>query len=205
MTTYGPTIINQCAACAEPFISGSMMSGNTFGATFWTDGKREAPMLSNRNWLVKCPHCLALLWIDEQKRIGELEPQWAFQQHENYRYSITPTLEDYFAIIDQCISNLDKERDIRLRAWHASNDQRRRTDKPIPLAKREVDNLNALALLVDESKENDRIMKAEIMRELGRFAEAISLLEKPFEDNLEEARQLIKNLAENGDPFVRKM
>jgi len=43
------------------------------------------------------------------------------------------------------------------------------------------------------------------MRELGRFSEALSLLEKPFEDKLEEARKLIKKLAENSDPFVRKM
>lgn len=34
-----------------------MSSGNTMGAKWWTDGKREVPMLPYTNRLVKCPYC----------------------------------------------------------------------------------------------------------------------------------------------------
>ena len=69
----GPTIIRQCAACAQPFQQETLMSGNTFGATFWTDGKMDAPMLPERYAVIKCPHCQTLLWIDEQATLGEVE------------------------------------------------------------------------------------------------------------------------------------
>jgi hypothetical protein len=52
----GPNVIRQCNHCQKPFTEPTLMSGNTFGATFWTDGKQEAPMLPDMPWLVKCPH-----------------------------------------------------------------------------------------------------------------------------------------------------
>jgi len=51
------------------------MSGNTFGATFWTDGKRDAPMLPDLPEFVKCPHCKLLLWINEQEELLDAEGQ----------------------------------------------------------------------------------------------------------------------------------
>ena len=42
----GPTIIKKCLVCSKSIEHHTIGSGNTFGATFWTDGKREAPMLS---------------------------------------------------------------------------------------------------------------------------------------------------------------
>jgi hypothetical protein len=43
----------------------SCAEGNTIGAIYWTDGKREAKMLPNHPWLVKCPVCSRLFWVDE--------------------------------------------------------------------------------------------------------------------------------------------
>jgi hypothetical protein len=53
---FGTTIIKKCLECSGLIKEYTIMSGNTFGAIFWTDGKRDAPMLPDLPWLVKCPH-----------------------------------------------------------------------------------------------------------------------------------------------------
>ena len=49
----GPTIIKKCSVCSELIQQHTIRSGNTFyGAIFWTDGKREAPMFPDQPRLV---------------------------------------------------------------------------------------------------------------------------------------------------------
>jgi hypothetical protein len=184
----------------------TIMSGNTFGATFWTDGKRDAPMLPEQPWFVKCPHCQALLWIDELKEIGKVD--W-FSNENNYKDAKpydTPVLHDYIAELKK--QNLGKEKELylRLRAWWAGNDRRRDIgNEKIPLSKDEQNNLQALYESLDSSDENDRIMMAEIQRERGKFKEAEELLQNPFSNELLPAASIIKNLIRKRDPFVAEM
>lgn len=56
-----PTIGYFCPACENPYYESSMISGNTFGATFYTDGRMNAPMLSIPPWATKCPKCNVFL------------------------------------------------------------------------------------------------------------------------------------------------
>ena len=69
----GPTIIKKCSACSGLIEKYTVTSGNTFGAIFWTDGKMEAPMLSDNPKLVKCPHCGSLIWIDALETVEEVD------------------------------------------------------------------------------------------------------------------------------------
>ena len=70
----GPTIVRSCTECHGLIAEYTLGSGNTFGATFWTDGKMDAPMLPDEPALVECPHCRAPLWIEDQEQIGEMQP-----------------------------------------------------------------------------------------------------------------------------------
>lgn len=69
----GKSIVRACPSCGQEVIESTTLSGNTFGALFWTDGKCEAPMLPDMPWLVKCPGCEAPLWIDEATKLGEID------------------------------------------------------------------------------------------------------------------------------------
>ena len=69
----------------------------------------------------------------------------------------------------------------------------------------EQQNLQALIGILDPSDGNDRIMIAEINRELGNFEAAINLLKKPFPDELLKAASVIMNLARNQDSSVMEM
>jgi hypothetical protein len=94
----GPIKIKKCSNCYGLIREFTLMSGNTFGATFWTDGYRDAPMLPEQLWLIKCPHCKMLLWIDEQENLGKTDPDDSDEKFlESISYSI-PDIDDYLSI-----------------------------------------------------------------------------------------------------------
>ena len=121
--TPGPTMIRECSACGKHIAQQTTSSGNTFGARFWTDGKRDAPMLPDEPFLVKCQHCSALVWIYEQKKVGEIDP-WGPTTHNagkfpDARPASNPTLHEYAGFLEAGESDKAKERYVRVRAWWA--------------------------------------------------------------------------------------
>ncbi len=204
--TPGPTIIRKCSVCSKSIEQHTIGSGNTFGATFWTDGKQEAPMSPDQPWLVRCPHCQAPLWIDELEEIGEVEP-WG-DRRGNFIDAIpyeTPSFDYYVALLEKGIGSPEKERYVRLRLWWAGNDARRTSAKEIPISSREASNLTAFAEMLDEADANDLVMKAEVMRELGRFDDARSLLARSVDRRISQAVKIIKSLVVKGDRYVSEM
>ncbi len=199
----GPTIIRRCSACKKMIAEQTLTSGNTFGARYWTDGKRDAPMLPVVPWLAKCPHCRSLIWLDEQEKIEESEP-W-MPLGEDQLPVTTPTLQDYLTAVSTPVTDAKKERYIRMHAWWAGNDLRREGDKAVPMSDEEIANLRALLALLDDTNENDRLMKAEAMRELGMFAEAESLLAGPFCGELMRAVEIIRDLNQKRDSNVAEL
>ena len=70
------------------------------------------------------------------------------------------------------------------------------------LSARERENLDALSQLLDKNEPEERVMKAEIMREMGRFDEAVSLLSGSIDQGLALAAGVIRNLALKKDSSV---
>lgn len=207
--TPGPTIVRKCSACGTLIAELTIASGNTCGARFWTDGKREAPMLPDALWLVKCAHCGALIWINEQKKVGELGP-WAPRGKDAARFRsarppAAPSLDDYFAALSAPIADAQKERYIRLRAWWAGNDCRRQSGHAAPMSDQEIANLRTFLPFLDDADENDRVMKAEVLRELGMFRQAESLLLGTFTDCVARAAAIIRDLVSQQVAAVREM
>jgi hypothetical protein len=195
--TPGPTLIYSCSTCEKNIAYCTIESGNTFGARFWTDGKRDAPMLPEEPWLIKCPHCDTLIWVDELTQLGEID-HWYSEGSDGDEFAdvqsaITPSLMDYAYFNMAAISDPQKERYVRLQTWWAFNDCRRKSEE-IPFSSMEIENLCAFINLLDENDETDCIMKAEVYRELGEFAVAEKLLAMPFGDELKEATEFIRNL-----------
>jgi hypothetical protein len=202
----GPTIIKICSECSGLVAEDTVMSGNTFGATFWTDGKRDAPMLPDQPWLVKCPHCQASIWIDEQDKAGEIDDSSKNEKFKDAKSYRTPKLKDYFNILN--IGNLDKKKELylRFRAWWAGNDERRETVSARNyLSDEEKANLEGLYRILDYSNDNDRLMMAELKRELGEFDDAGAIMNEPFGNGLTQAASIIKELIEKKELFVAEM
>jgi hypothetical protein len=202
----GPDIIRECPKCNAPLKQATMMSGNTFRATFWTDGKKMASMLPDRQWLVKCPKCDALFWIDEAKQLGEQWPRDNKQWPDAIKPSI-PTEADYLGLLGDSTLPQNKKLYLRRRAWWAANDiARTNVDATVVWSAAQQANLRSLATLMDEKDPDQRITKAEIFRELKRFDDCISLLSRAFEEERHaEVAAFIKRLAEQGIWTVREI
>lgn len=203
----GPDIIRRCPKCGQLVEEETTASGNTFGARFWTDAKMEAPMLPDRPWLVKCPKCAHLFWIDEAERLGEKEPGEKPTTWKNTLPIVAPAEEDYYQALSLLPLDGKKERHLRIRAWQSTNDRwRYRSKRHNPtLPKRAVENLKSLYNLLDEKVENARLMKAEVARELGDFDKSIVLLNYEFDKKFAATAELIRNLAKEKNSRVEEI
>jgi len=124
----------------------------------------------------------------------------------------------YLALSKQLYSNRGEEIYLCLMAWHATNHQLRQlpaTSRTVTLLKTRnrptatqenvviassttVRILDRLLDLLDDLIPDERILKAEALRELGRFEEALDTLKDPFPEELQELASLIRTLAEQG-------
>lgn len=205
----GPIIIRKCGSCGRRIAQEQYLSGNTFGARFWTDGRTVAPMLPDELKLVKCPFCSSLIWIDEQRTVGEIDPLGEETDlpglFGDAQYASEPSLDDYLGFLSVRVRGKRKAKYLRLRAWWAGNDRRREGGEAVPMTEAEKANLVALLPLLCEREGQDRLLKAEASRELGMFEEAAALLAARFDEELMPAVLIIRGLNEKHSTAVEEV
>jgi hypothetical protein len=223
----GPTLIYCCPSCDGLFSRGSLASGNTFGATYRSDGKMNARMLPTTPPLVACPAChkpflmLGATPIDEfdrysfgrssfsepkSKTTEELAEQQAIQDKKQ-KYK---EVEGYLVVsARQCteyVSSIplgESEFALRMYAWQRANDERiaggYRAFTPA-----EVLNLQGLLKIVTTNTDSERVLRAEILRELGRFHDASEALTGVCDDEMASwAEQVMRAIErQDADPFI---
>jgi hypothetical protein len=188
VVAYMPAlIVRECPHCKAHVVQEETVSGNTIGATYWTDGKREAKMLPDHPWLAKCPTCFKLFWVDEA-----VEVDTGFDAAKGKQQVLAPSEKDMLRFLAEPGLPKDKEIYLRVRATPA-------------FSKDQVQNLKALSDMLDEKEPNQRILKAEIARELGEFDECLRLLSHPFDERYGYAVGFIKKLAEEKVRVVRSI
>ena len=204
----GPQLIKKCPSCTNLIKEDSMVSGNTFGATFWTDGKREALMMLDKDLLIICPHCQAYLWSDNLEVVAEIDLFTKESDDFDYaKHGITPSIKQYANFINSEKIDLVKLRYLRLQIWWAGNDIRRENPELRQMSPLEVDNLQALIVLLAEhgADQSSIVMKAEVLRELGQFDEASLALDQVTDTRLMVVVNQIRQMVEQGDAVVRKL
>ena len=195
----------------------TLMSGNTLGMRAWTDGMEFAPMLAHAPAVAKCGHCQKCYWVSSAKHVGEIggwfadpdtpvDPGWAATE------DITePDVEDYLVAIDEGLAaDVAQERTLRVFAWWAGNRWFRSLgpDQPgdsLLVHPTHWTNLRALATLLREHEEGERVMKAEVLRELGDFAAALRLLDTVAGSEYASVVAQLRTLCERQDRWVREL
>ena len=165
------------------------MSGNTFGAKIFSDGKRIAPMLPEFPDLTKCKKCDTIFWLSKLKEIGTY--QWGDKNSSNWEKADNADfldIEDYFKALNENITeNKQEERFIRQSIWWSYNDRKRNgrnqfTDENDEIRWRE--NCIELISLLDQTDLNQKIMTAEIHRNLGDFENCNILIQNVDNNDL---------------------
>ena len=200
MTTYYPERMC-CPRCDHAFSYMAVGSYNTFGATFYTDGYIEGPMYDDQGRLFRCPQCRSLGWHDElvcEEEADEDELASVFEP------DVGPVaLEHYPALLDEAPwRGPDEEKYVRIAAFWAANLPRRgNPGTSAPFTDSEERNLLALLERLGDSSQ-DRLMRAEILREMGRFEECLEVLMGLEDAELEGLVKLIRELAMASDARV---
>ena len=71
--TLGPPTRLICPHCGKAKHILSIASGNTFGATHWSDTKHDYPMLKSPSAVQRCPHCGGYFFYDDANPV-ECDP-----------------------------------------------------------------------------------------------------------------------------------
>lgn len=200
----GPTLVYECPCCGNLLTTITYMSGNTFGGKLYSDGKLDGSMLPEGTHITKCKKCGSIFWLRKAKQVGMYS---TYKFAPMYRSGTKPdTVEEESPFwpkedpawrkadaaaplsIDDCFRALEEgmagdgteELDIRLQIWWRYND-RIRVGKPIFESDtdeaRWTDNAAKLITLFDQTNNRQRLMTAEVHRNLGNFEECIRLIE----------------------------
>ena len=188
-----------CPKCKKILNCLIARSGNTFFSFYFTDGSSQHFMLLIYPIIQKCKHCNKLSWSQEFITIEPYYESILSKDEKLPAFSrIIPT-SDYYEALTTLVQTNDEEKKIRENIFWQLNAPILMQDKKLFGCIRErlaetikVDttskfgpyskfkNMIRLFHLLNENEESERIMKAEIMRECGRFDIARSFLYYPF-------------------------
>jgi hypothetical protein len=178
----GPDEIIACPHCGFLARQHTLLSGNTFGAIFWTDGKMLAPMLPEFPAITRCARCTRVYWIEDAQVIGEeRDGETVPEEWKHAQVVRTLTLDEFREAIQMGLgTNTERECYLRLHYWWARNDPlREETTTRIPhnYSDWERENFARLQELLDIHNPSERLMIAEMHREMGNFDAALQLVQ----------------------------
>jgi len=213
---FGPNQVVLCPHCKGPGQYMTMLSGNTFGARAWTDGRTDAPMMLKPPAVVMCRHCARCYWLEAAERVDD-EDAWrdatppADPALAVVDYVREATEEEYFEAIDAGLAaGLVQERRLRILAWWRGNNAFR-GQSAHPAGSHTADparrrrNLLALVELLPGHADDVRVLKAEVLRELGEFQAAREILVQIRSGRKAGMARQIEVLCDRGDPCVRAL
>ena len=215
----GPDQVVACPHCEALARHRTLLSGNTFGSTVWTDGKQIAPMMPIPPAVVKCHHCAECYWREDARKVGTVG--WATVGEErddqvDPTWKVAPLIrepneDDYYDALDRDFATDPvRKRELRILAWWRRNDAFRGPAAKSAAAFATLSpacrmNLEALRDLLDETNETDRIMKAEVYREIGEFGSAKALLGQVTSADFAAIVHQIRELCDAEDVVVRSL
>ena len=187
----GPSQILTCPHCGQKKEIMSLRSGNTFGARYWSDNKRIAPMLPEISYVQKCLQCKKYFIRSRQKTV------YAKSGFSSDRGSLSfAEMKEAFAQLSQeKFRNKQEEAAVRMMLHHAYNDYYFRDASPRTVAAADQKLFRENALWLIENIIYDNAMKAEFYREVGDMEKAKVLIEKVSVEN-EFMKKLVATIKE---------
>lgn len=175
----GPPRILTCPFCGANKEVLSLMSGNTFGAELWSDGKQIAPMLPRVSFVQKCPECRKYYLLSRQEEVYAKEGFCSETGHLTF----AETKEAFAQIQKELSLHKGEETQLRFMLHFAYNDYYYRNDyygknkKKKTVAEDDYKLFRENAIWLLENGITDPLMTAEYYREIGEFKKASVVLD----------------------------
>lgn len=204
--THGLNRILKIRLFGKPVKVATTNSGNTCGARYWTDGKMEAPMWPDNPLLRVHPGTGEIFWIDQCRNVGWERPGERRGKYARIPFAKDPGLDDYRRALNGKWGDTPKNRSyLLLRFWWAANDPCRRgeltADRPPDFREKLLEFLS----LMNPDNPDERLLMAEMRRQLGDFAAANHHLERDVPEPCSRHRRLIRQWNDRNDIFVREV
>jgi len=177
----GPNYVYECPVCHTLTEKGSLASGNTFGAKYYSDLTRIAPFLPYFPNIVCCDVCDTIFRLDDKN--------FVFQHEENNDEQLTDTkiskaqfmsIDNYSRAIDEGhAKTAEEEKEFRMNIWWLFNDRVKNGNQLFYSNNdkvRYVENAQKLIELLNCNGDYETIMIAELYRNLGQFEKCIDIL-----------------------------
>ena len=174
----------RCPHCGAKKEVLQLMSGNTIGATLWSDAKQIAPMLPRVSHIQRCPTCGKYFFYTQEVKVGT---------SDCYGGGTGDLPLEYLKqALDQLQPTGDDESALRFYILWAFNDRygdMEQSDIPVDEWEYHVDNVHHLVRM-----DIDSMFRAELYREIGDFEQAIQVLQSlEVADNIKDFyRQLLQ-------------
>ena len=197
----------KCPLCGALKVLHSSYGYNISGVVRWSDSKKHYPQIQKPSYVQHCSSCGRYFFIEEETLhktdiYSSLDVSWG-----NLSYH---SLREAFKQLSPSGRN---ERQIRLMLLHAHNDLYGGCEGAKPRAEASIEeqqffeeNVRALISMANIKDPYDRLLIAELYREIGEFGEAVRLLREPFDYNLyiglDAIRKQMLELAEQYDSDV---
>lgn len=210
----------KCPGCRKRARTFTLVSGNTCGATCWTDGRAHTGMLPIPPAATRCRECRCYFWICKPKETEKWIPYDSLcEAPASYRpswndppYVYPLTADEYVEAAGTLARNIVQERFFRIRAWWAGDPSfwpvASESEKPVVGWVNELRcaaNTERLLEILDASDVRQQLLRAEIMRQLERFDEAMKLIEREELSAHAEFAGYIWRLARHRDARVRRI
>ena len=199
--TLGYAKILTCPHCGGKKEVLSLNSGNTFGQVVWSDSKSVAPMMPRVSFIQECPHCGKFFLMSRQTN-GVRGEYPSFEKGILSYAKLKEAWKQISAMPD--LTEDEKIMALFMQVWTFNDEYTRETKKEIPAE--EHDYIVSVVDQIVAIDSVDNLLKAELLRETGRFEKAIELLDayEAANDYREKLRKRYKEAAEarNTLPFV---
>lgn len=180
--------IATCPFCKTEHLYYQAASGNTFGATFYSDGFVIGSMYPDFRVFGKCSSCQKIFKLEDPKDDDSVKDDTLPDLPK-------PKLYDYIHFLKSNNRlNSDDEYYIRTKIWWYFNDRVRMGD---PIFVENSDNAiwkqNILILisLIHDNDPESLMKKAELERNLGRFRHCRSLLKEVKADDFQKVKRMM--------------
>jgi len=213
--TIGPPCRLTCPHCGGYKYIESIMSGNTFNGTVWSDSKKDYPMLPSTSPIQRCPKCRAYYFYEEGKptdmnekefrktltvkNLSEEDIKRLYRGALHSWYKETAinrfghlnepeSREAYDALYSESLSK-ERKTHLLITRLYAFNDEYLRNSKTL-LPELQTVQEDFIYKIINLNPD-ETIFIAELYREIGQFEKAIELLRKTLTPELDEQSEIV--------------
>jgi len=177
------------------------MSGNTFGATFYSNGRRIARMMPDIPNLTKCKNCDTILWLSDLKKLSYSKIKSSKSKCEKADDAKHLELEDLWRVLGERVESplpIEREIFVRKRIWWKYDVY---DFESIDEIDDWLQNCLSLIEILDTNETEQRCMAAELNRNLCNFSKCLELIQE-LPEKYNNFKERLREECEIGNPLT---